>query len=485
MMDYSAIKKKAIADQDRVIKEAVSYLQSNSDVVISGAAGTGKTTITKKILGQLAKPDDEILICALSHQALGVARNFMSGSPFKYNTATNASAIHAVKKTLPDGRKVFLPKDRFKIVKGKRIRIKPPIETAKYIIFDECSQVCDRTLYVLDALRRPDSKVIFLGDICQLPPINRTEGEKFSRVFNKHMFELKHPFRYEGYIAECASYLRSHILNGIYDKEYDPYCWRKFIDTNKEFDILNDHKIFDKRMLQSFDKDLFFTKYIAYNGWAYQKKGKWIRNKIKPNNFDFEVGDDIISKSNYYKNNILLIQNGYQGIIKGKRLMRVALIWVKNAGKPQFYKIHTKKYTNEDSLKKYYAQLLNVYADDIKIEELKYWSHDIDEQKFIPTSAYNPHQLEAALNKLEERDSIHPSSDYDHNWEAHSELEEFFCDIQYAYALTSHTAQGSTYKDVFVSIRNIFAQTKISDLEKLQSLYVAMTRASNNVLGLY
>lgn len=484
-IDYSTTQKKAIADQNRVVEEASSYLQTNSDVVISGAAGTGKTTITNKILKNICKPDDNILVCCLSHQALGVAQDFMRGSGLKYTAATNASAIHASRKILPDGREVFLPKERFKIEKGKRVRIKPPIEEADKIIFDECSQVCERTLYVLEKLRRPDSKVIFLGDICQHPPINRSEDEKYSRVFDKHTFELTHPFRYEGYIAECALYIRSHILNGIYDKEYDPYCWKEFINTKKEFDIIDDYKVFDKRMLNAFNNDHYFTKYIAYNVWAYQQKGKWIRNKIKYNKFDFEVGDDVISKSNFYKKNALFVPNGYQALIKGKRLMRIALIWIKNSGKPQFFKIHEKKYSNEASLKTYYAQLLNVYAEDVEVEELKYWSHDLDELKFIPTLPYNPQQLDRALNTLKERDSIYPQSEYDHNWEAYAEVRDFFCDIQYAYALTSHTAQGSTYKDVFVSIRNIFAQEKISDLEKLQALYVAVTRASNSMLGLY
>lgn len=483
---YTDIQKKAVKHQNEIIKDASTYLQDNSDLVISGAAGTGKTTITNKILRKICKPDDNILICTLSHQALGVAQEFMRGSGLKYTAKTNASAIHATKKVLADGRIVFLPTERYTInKKGKRIRIKPPIETADKIIFDECSQICQRTLYMIDNLRHPNSKVIYLGDIAQLPPLDSGPNEIYSKVFDKHKYELTHPFRYGGYLAECNNYIRGEILNGIYGKQYDPYCWRKFIDTGREFDIIGDHKIFDREMLNSFRKNIDMTKYIAYNRYAYQQKGKWIRNKLKPQPFDYEVGDDIITKTNYYKNNILVLQNGYKGSIKGKRLMRVALIWIRTGADWQFFKLHEKKYANEGSLQKYYAQLLNMYASDIKIEELKYWSHDIDDQKFVPTFPYNPNQLTGILENLKERDSIHPSTDYNNNWEAYNEIQDFFCDIQYAYALTSHTAQGSTYKDVFVSIRNIFAEKKTTDLQKMQSLYVAVTRASDKVYCLY
>ena len=481
----SDMKRKAVEAQNFVIAEASEYLRTNSDVVISGAAGTGKTTITRKILDKICKPGDRVLVSCFSHQGLGVARTHMANSNLFCKYATNASAVHAVRKSLPDGRVVFLHKDRFKIENGKRIRVKPPIELADVIIMEECSQLSEQMLYMIDHLRRPDSKAIFMGDICQLPPPNRTDGEKYSRVFDKHTFELTHPYRYEGYVAECASHIRANILNGVHNKNFDPYCWRDFINSGKEFDIIDDHKVFDDMMLNAFRSDWYATKYIAYNNWAYQKKGKWIRNKIKPNVFDFEVGDDIISKSNYYKKNTLIIPNSYQGVIKGKRMMRSAIIWIKNLGHPQFYCLHTKKYDNEGGLQKYYAQLLNLYVEDIKVEELKYWCHDIDNQKFIPTLPCNPKQWEGILNRLKSRDSIHPLTDYNHNWEAYQEVEDFFCDIQYAYALTSHTAQGSTYKDVFVSIRNIFAQEKISSLEMLQSLYVAVTRATNMVLGLY
>lgn len=483
--DFTKIQKKAIAQQEEVVADATNYLKSNSDLVISGAAGTGKTTITRKILEKIANPDDPILVCCLSHQALGVARNLMAGSHLKYESKTNSAAIHATKKVLADGREVYIPTERYTIKNGKRTRIKPPIETAKWIIFDECSQISDRTLYMIDNLRSSDSKVVFLGDKCQLPPPDREDGDKISRVFSKHTYELDYPFRYEGYLAECNSYIREHILNGISENEFDPYCWKEFLNTGKEFDIVTDYKKFDKTMLEYFAKDLYTTKYIAYNRWAYQKKGKFIRNRLKPNKFDYEVGDDIITKTNYYKKNMLILQNGYQGTIKGKRLMRIGIIWVKNQGDWQYFCIHEKKYTNEPSLQKYYAQLLNVYAEDIKVEELKYWSHDIDDQKFVPTFAYNANQLEKILEKLEERNSIYPSSDYNHNWEARDELKNFFCDMQYAYALTSHTAQGSTYKNVFVSARNIFSEKKTSDLEKLQSLYVAVTRASDKVFCLY
>ena len=56
-----------------------------------------------------------------------------------------------------------------------------------------------------------------------------------------------------------------------------------------------------------------------------------------------------------------------------------------------------------------------------------------------------------------------------------------FADVDYAYTLTSHKSQGSTYKTVIVIEDDILGVNMINNVEKSQSMYTAITRASDLV----
>jgi len=56
-----------------------------------------------------------------------------------------------------------------------------------------------------------------------------------------------------------------------------------------------------------------------------------------------------------------------------------------------------------------------------------------------------------------------------------------FANVDYAYTLTSHKAQGSTYHTVIVLEDDILEVTMIDNIEKSQAMYVAITRASDKV----
>lgn len=55
-------------------------------------------------------------------------------------------------------------------------------------------------------------------------------------------------------------------------------------------------------------------------------------------------------------------------------------------------------------------------------------------------------------------------------------------DVDYGYAITSHKAQGSTYRNVYVFEDNILGVTKASVQNRNQSLYVATSRASHKLV---
>jgi len=64
-------------------------------------------------------------------------------------------------------------------------------------------------------------------------------------------------------------------------------------------------------------------------------------------------------------------------------------------------------------------------------------------------------------------------------WKRYWGLKDAFCDLRPSYAITSHKAQGSTYKRVFVDLGDIFSNAQAN--EALRSAYVAISRASDTV----
>ncbi|WP_345945929.1 helicase C-terminal domain-containing protein [Bombella apis] len=54
--------------------------------------------------------------------------------------------------------------------------------------------------------------------------------------------------------------------------------------------------------------------------------------------------------------------------------------------------------------------------------------------------------------------------------------------LQHVYAMTSHTAQGSTFRNVFVDVGDIRRRERSNKKEMLQLFYVALTRTSEKVI---
>lgn len=490
-MTLSAIQKKAVANQKEVIKQAACSLQENGSVIISGGAGYGKSYIASAILKQITNTSDKIVISTMSHQALGVAKNFIDDSGIKYDAYTNASLMQARKHTDPDGTIHFKPKQQFKYVKGRKIIIPPPISEADILLFDECSQLPLETLNFIDDLKKPNARIIFLGDIAQLPPINGDND--VSPVFGMHdMYELQYPFRYDGDNAKVALMVRTEILNYINGKKANLKIWKDLINfKSNDFKMfngnnLNDRKLYNQLLLESFKNDEYFTKYISYHRHDYQKVAAHIRNYLRNEKYDFQTGDLVRANSNYYDSKGLLkIQNGYQGKITGIRTMKLVVVRAKDYQKGMvFLALHTEKYQSLTQLKAFYSQNYGIASSNIHLEEVHYLCHDIEDKTFIPTIPRKYNFVKDLRTEIF-KEGIHTDCQYAHTGEAAEAVSSFFCDVQYAYGMTSHIAQGTTQNTVFTSLKDINSETKTTDLEKLQSFYVAATRATNKNYILY
>lgn len=66
-------------------------------------------------------------------------------------------------------------------------------------------------------------------------------------------------------------------------------------------------------------------------------------------------------------------------------------------------------------------------------------------------------------------------------WQRYMSFVSEFADVVYGYCVTNYKVQGSTYKTIYVDVKDVLSITAISDKRKLQALYVGFSRPTNNL----
>ena len=139
------------------------YKAGEKYTVISGYAGSGKSTLVKFLVAALQIPEDEVVYACFTGKACNVLQQ-------KGNK--NVSTLHRLlyeHRPKSDGTFFRLPL--------------PDIEPYKLVIVDECSMVSKD---LIKQLLKHQVHVIFLGDPFQLPPINPED--------DNHLLDKPHVF---------------------------------------------------------------------------------------------------------------------------------------------------------------------------------------------------------------------------------------------------------------------------------------------------
>jgi hypothetical protein len=87
--------------------------------------------------------------------------------------------------------------------------------------------------------------------------------------------------------------------------------------------------------------------------------------------------------------------------------------------------------------------------------------------------------IKSALSKISADGIVLNNRD---TWSIFYRLRDFVATPQSLFALTSHSAQGSSFEKVYVDVGNILSMAKYDKDSALRSLYVAVSRASKNVI---
>ena len=286
------------------INEFIMKNENNSTLLINGSAGTGKTTILiHSIINMICNPISlhhaqltKFIVSAPTNKAKDVLiakyhsyLNMLTNT----NTNTNTNTINEYQmeqcksiafltvSQLLSINKVINELGEETFSKGNEKKIATKYNNKSFnntvIIIDECSMLDTNTIILLNSIRCP---IIYIGDYCQLPPVN----ENLSDVFNADKFvnlEVINLCKVE----RCKNSI-TLIANALRDKIYNPLL---------NFNLLT-YKI----------PELIIYKSLA-NSWlnAYIKDIN-IAKAINTDNTDNAVNTDIADAVNTINDNMVL-----------------------------------------------------------------------------------------------------------------------------------------------------------------------------------
>lgn len=439
-------------EQENALESLQAFLEQREQkfFTLVGKGGTGKTTIIKEAI----KEYPGVVGAAISNAAKKILQRALGD---EYTVCTVAQLLGMKEKIdFFTGEVDFVP--NYESV------FEPPINNANIIIIDECSMISTTVLGYIKKAKMNSAKVIFLGDFRQLPAIDKQrEPNSDSVTFDFPGAELTQRMRQAenspiipiidlyGDNIEAINEQREHLLNPLLAQErtnnYDEENQCGIIFSDNPVDVINDVvKDFAKPEAQVtpyYVRAIAFRNNNKYNNapFSIQVLNEKIRHKLWGTNAEeFVKGETVITEAPYPSKSPYLFNGDAFNVFEAKKEIRDG------------YRVWNLTLKDEKGL----------FINDVYVLA--------EESKFDFTN-----ELEALRQKA-------LNTRHGGDWMRFFELKDKFAKINYSYAINSHKAQGSTYRNVYVFEDDIFGVKLTSAKEKNQSMYVAVSRPTDKLV---
>lgn len=424
--------------QKNVLSSLTKFLKSpNKAIVVSGKAGTGKSTLitfllelfgyknaiylatpTNKSLQALAlKADLDICECGTLHSFLNLRPNL------------NILEFDASELEFTAQGRRFTPYD--------------------IVIVDECSMINDH-LYnsLMQYANEYNFKIIFFGDSAQLAPIK----QGFSKVFSLPNLQLNKVYRQaEGCLYPILEKLRVRPIYKFYENSDEN---NTILIYNKITDMLKQYAYLFKFAADC--KETNIIKALSYTNERVSSINNFIRKCIYNDDCEYHIGEFITGCDTVYSNSCTIIENSQDYIIK-------EII-------PAVFEIRTIKFdgymiTTEDAHKmcvisrnntaskfKLYAKLLDTMRKEaVKYKSTAMWNNYYEVSKYLV-----PFDLKYDGRTVKKKS------------------------LDYGYCITVHKSQASEYQHVIIDMEGLWTCPNKVTLRQLQ--YVALSRTTGSLL---
>lgn len=443
---------KPTKSQKELMVKMEAFLKGSDRIFrLTGKPGVGKTTINKIVLSKYIEADKKnnsgnginVAGITFAHKAKKVLGQYIP------NVFTFASA-YGMKEVVDED----TGKRTFQIDKYIS-KIKVPVGRRNIPVFvhDEVSQYSEEMLKIVLENTSVFSKIIFIGDKAQLPPVDNNKEDKDSPVFN----------------IELPENCQHELTERVRQAEGNPIL--ELSDIIRE-EIFGNQNI--QRVLEALRKPTRKNG-MGYDFLSYSELNEHFKNN---NLLDIVFLGYRKKKSiNYYNPRIrnYLLNNPVDDIVPGDIVCMTDNFYVEEYG-GAYCKFH-----NADVL---LIKEVSTKKDKIIVGGK---SHYID--VFIADTDKGDGFITPTRNGRVDFETILQNTYYkckrgELKWNEYWNLKKIYCHWIYGYCLTVYKSQGSTYDRVYLDINDILLTGPLSPKRKLQAIYTAITRASKDVFVL-
>lgn len=418
-------------DQKQLSTTLSAFLSQDeeTELVIEGFAGTGKTTITIEEL----QPYDKkkvIAFTAPTNKAVKVMRDLITKSGLGFEALT----IHSLLGIRPGQESEIL---QF----GHDGKYKD-ISDLFCIVVDEASQLNDDLLQVIAAYqsRFPRVKWVYMGDPQQLRPVKQEYRSRIFTDVHRRRITLTEIVRQVAGspTAKLSTYVRNNATQGRWPvmKDFLP-------DEGFQGEVLVlSGREWRRRLLE------------MVTDQRYEDRGDFCRAIAWRNATVHGVNDMVRSA---------LYPGVTEPFVMHERVLTAGPIQAKD---DESFVAHT-----DDEF-----VVVGIVRRRDPIFDIEVWDLTLEDSEGFLVQAYVPTTIgRRELDNALERYASMAKKGQRHFWGTFWSMKNRFDDIRPCHALTSHRAQGSTYDYAFVNAGDIGLNRNLD--EALESLYVASTRA--------
>ena len=400
--------------------------------VLTGSAGTGKTTVIGEIIERAKDINDMIpvALCASTHRAARVLADtiVLIGK----DQTTTAHKLFKLRPTVSASGKEL-------ITSSGSCKIKP----GSLVIIDEASMIGNSFLKaIVDIVKKKNLKLLFVGDNYQLPP-PKDKCCIFDGSLPTFTLTTIHRQLKDNPILAKATEFREYIKGNI---SVEPTL-ESLVNTNGNGIHVLPHTDFVSK---------FVSKYMNYTVGTYVDVPLCTYTNESAINYNA-----MIRKASYFLEDV--VQPFYPGeiLIANSVVMESEKIILTNNETIRVMQYEDAEYMG---IPGYLVTVRGDFCEYLKTDVKKVFS------PITPTAA-NKVLAEYKKQAIKEKDKSH--------WVHYYDIKNALADLRPPFAGTTHKAQGGTFPAVFIDKTNI---DKCRDkITKARLFYVALTRASENV----
>ena len=448
--------------------QLLNYLTQQNNypfAVLRGYAGTGKSTLTGKLIFNLKKSFSMAIgVCAPTHKAVKVLRKKQIPG-VTYRTVHSMLALKEI---------VDYETGEITYKEDPSVKTPPPITELDVLFLDETSMLQDDLFNRLVKYMKDGLKVIFVGDPVQIPPgagKKKTDVQQgpdaipflYAEQWGALCLSLQQVRRQaaDNPILAFATAIRMDYKQGTFIPQH------KLTESGGGVHLIPHNSPEETDLLRSkfctrdFALDSDFMKVIAWRNVTVKTYNEMIRRLLYSEQYEgtipkYVVGEKLVLNAPFVVTARNILANNEE----------VEILRVTKTQDTVFWK-DERMAVQEAKFQIYSAYVSTDYE-------------DLDEVRLPLIAEESEKDYHDLMELISKKASNAVQSDVRRElWKMYYQLKNRYAQVNYNYAITAHKSQGSTYTNCLVLQWDIHYSKKTEERNRI--LYVACTRPTTTL----